>query len=63
MPRVVCVACEGVVYDSPDSFSKLPKKCSCGGSEYRLETPEDKERKRLRRLEERGCLISSLLGE
>lgn len=62
MPKIVCEACGGVIFDSGMPFAKLPKQCvRCGCRRFCAVSEDDLERERLRALEASGCLISSLL--
>lgn len=63
MPVIHCKGCQGILFDSPKPFTKLPKKClKCGCSEFYVLSDDDVERERLKGLEASGCLISTLLG-
>lgn len=62
MPRIYCKRCQGIIYDAPLPFIKLPKKCAvCGCMEFYSPSEVDVERERLRALEASGHLISELL--
>jgi len=64
MPEIRCKGCQGVVYNKPEPFIKMPKKCpKCGSMEFYIPSEEDLERERLQALEASGRLISSLLEE
>ena len=58
MPRIVCKACSGVVYDSWRPFSSLPRSCClCGCSDYVVE-----ERKKFSRIFGRKGMVRIFLG-
>lgn len=63
MVVIKCCGCKAVIFESSYPFTYLPSSCVCGCMDFYVVCVEDVELERLRSLERRGCLISTLLGE